>query len=184
MHKQLVSAEAMRKLQPKIDELKKKYAGDKERQQQEMMRLYQTEKVNPFGGCLPMLVQLPVWFALYAVLRNSFDLYRAPFIGPLWTDLTLKDPTFIIPVLLVISQIITTKLQPQPMMDATQAKVMTFVMPVFFGAVMLAYPLGLTLYIFTNNVLSVMQQYGLRRYLERKGTITPIARRPALERRK
>lgn len=180
MHKSMVSQEAMRRLQPKMEALKKKYADDKEKLQIETMRLYQAEKVNPFGGCIPMLIQLPVWFALYAVLRNSFELYRAPFISPLWSDLTFKDPTYLIPVLLVVSQIITTKLQPQPMMDATQAKVMTFVMPVFFGAVMLAYPLGLTLYIFTNNVLTVAQQYGLRRFLEKRGTIA----RPALERRK
>lgn len=180
MHKSMVSQEAMRKLQPKMEAIKKKYAEDKERQQIETMRLYKEEKVNPFGGCIPMLIQLPIWFALYEVLRNSFELYRAPFLAPLWHDLTFKDPTYVIPVLLVISQIITTKLQPQPMMDATQAKVMTFVMPIFFGAVMLNYPLGLNLYIFTNNVLTVAQQYGLRKYLEKRGTVG----QPALERRK
>lgn len=180
MHKSMVSQEAMRKLQPKLEAIKKKYKEDKERQQIETMRLYKEEKVNPFGGCIPMLIQLPIWFALYEVLRNSFELYRAPFLAPLWHDLTFKDPTYVIPVLLVISQIVTTKLQPQPMMDATQAKVMTFVMPVFFGAVMLAYPLGLNLYIFTNNVLTVAQQYGLRRFLEKKSAVG----RPALERRK
>ena len=180
IHKSMVSQEAMRKLQPKMEALKKKYKDDKERQQIETMRLYKEEKVNPFGGCIPMLIQLPIWFALYEVLRNSFELYRAPFLAPLWHDLTFKDPTYVIPVLLVISQILTTKLQPQPMMDATQAKVMTFVMPVFFGAVMLNYPLGLNLYIFTNNVLTVAQQYGLRKYLEKRSAVGA----PALERRK
>ena len=166
-HRGLVSQEAMKKVQPKVNEIRKKYAEDKERQQMEIMRLYQAEKVNPFGGCLIMLIQLPIWWALYSALRNSFALYHEPFISPLWTDLTFKDPTYLLPVLLGVTQILTMRLQPQTL-DAAQAKMMTYVMPIFFTLIMVAYPLGLTLYIVTNNVLTVGQQWWLKRWMERK----------------
>jgi YidC/Oxa1 family membrane protein insertase len=170
-HKQMVSAEAMKKLQPKMEELKKKYAEDRERQNLEMMKLYQQEKVNPLGGCLPILVQLPVWAGLFTTLRNSFELYGEPFINPMWTDLTYKDPTYILPLALGVTMLVTQMLQPQ-MMDAAQARIMTWVMPIFFTAIMLNYPAGLTLYIFTNNLLTIAQQYGLRKYLARKAATT------------
>jgi len=166
-HKSMVSAEAMKKLQPKVEELRKKYAQDKERQNLEMMKLYQEAKVNPLGGCLPMLLQMPVWFALFTTLRNTYDIYGEPFIPPLWMDLTYKDPTYILPTALGVTMIVTQRLQPQ-VMDAAQAKVMTYVMPVLFTGFMMNYPAGLTLYIFTNNLLSIAQQYGLRKYLEGK----------------
>jgi YidC/Oxa1 family membrane protein insertase len=170
-HKAMVSGEAMKKLQPKIEELRKKHGQDKERQNREMMKLYQEARVNPLGGCLPMLIQMPVWIALWQTLRNAYEIYSEPFIPPLWTDLTFKDPTYILPLALCITMIVTQKLQPQ-MMDATQAKVMTYVMPVFFTAIILNYPAGLSLYIFTNNILSIGQQYGLRKYLEKKSEVT------------
>jgi len=175
-HKAMVSGEAMKKLQPKIEEIRKKFAEDKERQNLETMKMYQEAKVNPLGGCLPMLVQMPVWIALFTTLRNSYEIYGEPFIRPFWTDLTYKDPTYILPLLLCITMIVTQKLQPQ-MMDATQAKVMTYVMPVFFTAIILNYPAGLSLYIFTNNVLSIAQQYGLRKYLEKKGIAQKVERK-------
>jgi len=167
-HKAMVSGEAMKKLQPKIEEIRRKYAQDKERQNLETMKLYQEAKVNPLGGCLPMLVQMPVWIALFTTLRNSYEIYGEPFIPPIWVDLTYKDPTYILPLLLCVTMIVTQKLQPQ-MMDAAQARVMTYVMPVFFTAIILNYPAGLSLYIFTNNVLSIVQQYGLKKYLEKRG---------------
>ncbi len=167
-HKAMVSGEAMKKLQPKIEEIRKKFPEDKELQNRETMKLYQEAKVNPLGGCLPMLIQMPVWIALFTTLRNSYEIYGEPFIRPIWSDLTYKDPTYILPLLLCITMIVTQKLQPQ-MMDAAQAKVMTYVMPIFFTAIILNYPAGLSLYIFTNNVLSIAQQYGLRKYLEKKG---------------
>ncbi|MFL5318174.1 MAG: membrane protein insertase YidC [Myxococcaceae bacterium] len=166
-HKSMVAAENMKKLQPKMDEIRKKYAEDKERQNQEMMKLYQEQKVNPFGGCLPMLLQMPIWIALFTTLRNSFEIYQEPFVVPFITDLTFKDPTYLMPLLLGVTMIVTQRLQPQ-MMDAQQAKIMTWVMPIFFTAIMLNYPAGLTLYIFTNNVLSIVQQWGLKRYIARK----------------
>ena len=167
-HKAMVSGEAMKKLQPKIEEIRKKFPEDKELQNRETMKLYQEAKVSPLGGCLPMLIQMPVWIALFTTLRNSYEIYGEPFIRPIWSDLTYKDPTYILPLLLCITMIVTQKLQPQ-MMDAAQAKVMTYVMPIFFTAIILNYPAGLSLYIFTNNVLSIAQQYGLRKYLEKKG---------------
>ncbi|MFZ5471481.1 MAG: membrane protein insertase YidC [Myxococcota bacterium] len=167
-HKSMVSAEQMKKLQPRMEEIRKKFAEDRERQNLEIMKLYQEAKVNPLGGCLPMLFQLPVWAALFTTLRTSYELYREPFIAPLWTDLTYKDPIYFLPLALGVTMIVTQRLQPQ-MMDATQAKIMTYVMPVFFTFIMLNYPAGLTLYIFTNNLLSIAQQYALRKYLEKKG---------------
>ncbi|OJT16803.1 hypothetical protein BO221_47720 [Archangium sp. Cb G35] len=166
-HRSMVSMEAMKKLQPRVEELRKKYADDRERQNTEMMKLYQEAKVNPLGGCLPMLIQMPVWIALFTALRNSYDIYQEPFFGPVWRDLTFKDPTYILPLALGISMIITQKLQPQ-MGDPTQAKIMTWFVPILFTATLLNYPAGLALYIFTNNILSIAQQYGLRKWLESK----------------
>ncbi len=171
-HRSMVSAEAMKKLQPQMEVIRKKFAEDKERQNMEMMKLYQEAKVNPLGGCLPLLFQLPIWAALYTTLRTSYDLYGEPFINPMWADLTYKDPTYVLPLALGVTMVLTQRLQPQ-MMDATQAKVMTYGMPVFFTAFMLNYPAGLALYIFTNNLLSIAQQYALRRYLERTGQAAP-----------
>jgi YidC/Oxa1 family membrane protein insertase len=167
-HKSMVSMEAMKKLQPRVDEIRKKYADDRERQNMEMMKVYQENKVNPLGGCLPMLIQMPVWIALFAALRNSYDIYQEPFFGPVWRDLTYKDPTYLLPLALGVSMIITQKLQPQ-MGDPTQAKIMTWFVPIIFTLTLFNYPAGLALYIFTNNILSIAQQYGLRKWLEKRG---------------
>jgi YidC/Oxa1 family membrane protein insertase len=166
-YKSMVGMEAVKELQPKMEEIKKKYADDREKMNMEVMKLYQQAKVNPLGGCLPLLVQMPVWIALFTSLRNSFDIYWEPFFGPVWTDLTYKDPTYLLPLALGVSMIITQKMQPQ-MMDAAQARIMIWVMPIIFTATLLQYPAGLSLYIFTNNLLSIGQQYGLRKWLDRK----------------
>jgi YidC/Oxa1 family membrane protein insertase len=171
-HKAMLSAENMKKLQPKMEEIRQKYADDKEKQNLETMKLYQSEKVNPLGGCLPLLVQLPIWAALFTTLRTSYDLYGAPFVGPVWTDMTMKDPTYILPLALGVTMFITQKLQPQ-MMDPAQAKMFLYFMPIFFTVIMLAYPAGLSLYIFTNNLLSIAQQFALRRYLKARGLAAP-----------
>ncbi|NNC08463.1 membrane protein insertase YidC [Corallococcus exiguus] len=165
-YRSMVSMEAVKVLQPKMEEIRKKFADDKERQNMEIMKLYQEAKVNPLGGCLPLLIQMPVWIALFTSLRNSFEIYGEPFFGPIWRDLTYKDPTYILPLALGVSMIITQKMQPQ-MMDAAQARMMTWVMPVIFTFTLLQYPAGLSLYIFTNNVLSIGQQWGLRKWLDR-----------------
>ena len=179
-HRAMVGQEAMKKLQPKIEEVKKKFPEDKERQQMEMMKAYQEAGVNPFGSCLMILVQLPVWAALFTTLRNSYELYGVPFTSHFLTDLTIKDPTYLLPVLLGVSQIITSKLQP-PALDPAQQRMMVWFMPIFFTVIMLNYPAGLLLYIFTNNLLTVVQQAVLRRMVG--STPTPPLK-PALEKRK
>jgi YidC/Oxa1 family membrane protein insertase len=165
-HRAMVSAESMKKLQPHMEALRKKYPDDREKQNQEMMKLYQEQKVNPLGGCLPLILQLPIWGALFTTLRTSYELYGEPFWG-VWSNLTTKDVTYILPMMLGVTMIVTQRLQPQ-MMDKQQAFLMTWVMPVFFTAIMMNYPSGLALYIFTNNILSIVQQYALRRHLANK----------------
>jgi YidC/Oxa1 family membrane protein insertase len=179
-HRAMVGQEAMKKLQPKIEEVKRKFPEDKERQQMEMMKAYQEAGVNPFGSCLMILVQLPVWAALFTTLRNSYELYGEPFTSHFLTDLTIKDPTFILPVLLGVSQIITSKLQP-PALDPAQQRMMVWFMPIFFTVIMLNYPAGLLLYIFTNNILTVAQQAVLRRIV---GSAPTPPLKTALEKRK
>lgn len=176
-HRAMVSAESMKKLQPEMEKIKAKYPDDREKQQLEQMRLYQEAKVNPLGGCLPLLVQLPIWAALFTTLRTSYELYGEPFFG-VWGDLTYKDPTYLLPLALGITMIVTQRLQPQMMTDPSQAFLITWVMPIFFTVIMLNYPAGLALYIFTNNLLSIAQQFALRKYLERTGQAAPkVARK-------
>jgi YidC/Oxa1 family membrane protein insertase len=153
--KSVASMNEMRKLQPEIEKLKEKFGSDREKLNVATMQLYQQHKVNPLGGCLPMLLQLPIWFALYATLQTSVELYREPF---LWMkDLTRHDPYFILPIAMGISSFAMQKISPQPA-DSTQAKMMLYFMPGFFTILMLFVPGGLTLYIFVNNVLSIAQQ--------------------------
>jgi YidC/Oxa1 family membrane protein insertase len=186
-YRSMVSMEQVKKLQPRMEEIKKKFADNREQQNLEIMKLYQEAKVNPLGGCLPLLIQMPVWIALFTALRNSFDIYGEPFIGPIWRDLTYKDPTYLLPLALGVSMVITQKMQPQ-MMDAAQAKIMTWFLPIVFTATLLQYPAGLSLYIFTNNILSIAQQYGLRKWLDRNkpqtGGGTPAVMATAGGRRK
>ncbi len=165
--KQLESMEGMRALQPKMNELAKKYADDKEKLNLERMRLFQEHKINPLGGCLPLLIQMPVWIALYRTLQSSFELYREPCSFTWLTDLTAADPYYILPIVMGATMFITQKMQPQ-MGDPTQARFMLYFMPIFFTVIMLNIPSGLTLYIFTNNLLSIAQQKYLQRQLARK----------------
>jgi YidC/Oxa1 family membrane protein insertase len=159
--KSVRSMNEMRKLQPEIEKLKAKYGSDRDKLNMATMQLYQQHKVNPLGGCLPMLLQLPIWFALYATLQTSVELYREPF---LWMhDLTQKDPYFILPVAMGLSSFLMQKISPQPA-DNAQAKMMLYFMPLIFTVMMLSVPGGLTLYIFVNNVLSIaQQQYMMKR---------------------
>lgn len=170
-HRMMVSAEKMKKLQPRMAEIKKRYPDDKEKQNQEMIRLYQEEKMNPFGGCLAMLVQLPIWGGLFTTLRTSYEIYSEPFL--IWNDLTTKDPTYLLPILLAVTMIATQRLQPQVIMDSSQAFMMTWIMPVVFAWLMFGYPAGLVLYMITNSLLSIAQQMALRRYLQRKEAAAP-----------
>ncbi len=161
-HKSMKSMQEMQRIQPQLDEMKKKYAGDTQRQNLEQMKLFKEHGVNPMGSCLPMLIQMPIWFALYTTLQVSVELYNAPFIPGWIDDLTGKDPYYILPVAMGITMILTQVLTPSPMSNPSQ-KTMGYVMSGFFSLLMLTLPSGLTLYIFINNVLSIAQQMYLRR---------------------
>ena len=153
----------MRKLQPEMARLKELYGDDRSKLSQEMMGFYKKEKVNPMGGCLPILIQMPVFIALYWVLSESVELRHAPWI--LWiTDLSVKDPFYVLPVLNGISMFVTTLLQPEPP-DPTQAKVMK-IMPVAFSFMFAFFPAGLVLYWTVNSVLSILQQWYITRRID------------------
>lgn len=150
------SMNALKRLQPRINQLKEQFGDDKTKFTQATIDLYKKEKVNPMSGCLPILVQIPVFFALYWVLIESVQLRQAPWI--LWIhDLTQKDPFYVLPVLMGISMFLQQRLSPPPP-DPMQAKVMLF-MPVVFTALFLSFPAGLMLYWFVNNTLSFLQQW-------------------------
>jgi YidC/Oxa1 family membrane protein insertase len=150
----------MRKLQPRITQLRERYASDKARMNQAMMELYKTEKINPLGGCLPILVQIPVFIALYWVLLESVELRQAPFV--LWLDdLSEHDPFFVLPLLMGGSMFIQQRLNPAPP-DPIQAKVM-MMLPLVFTFLFLFFPSGLVLYWFVNNILSIAQQWVITR---------------------
>lgn len=165
--RQMRSMEAMRALQPKIEALRKEFAGDDQRVSLETMKLYQQAGVNPLGGCLPMLLQMPIWWGLYRTLEYAFDLYRQPLIPQWISDLSAHDPIYLLPILVGASMYITQKMTPASGMDPAQQKVMQVFMPGFFTFVMLNLPSGLNLYIFVNNLLSIAQQLLIRRQMER-----------------
>lgn len=162
--KSMKSMEEMRKLAPEIAALKKKFGDDREKLNVETMKLYQQHKVNPLGGCLPMLIQMPIWLALYTTLQTSVELYNEPFIAGWISDLTSKDPYYALPLVMGVTMFITQRMQPMQM-DATQQKIMLYMMPIFFTFIMLQLPAGLTLYIFVNNLLSIAQQMVLRKQM-------------------
>lgn len=146
----------MKVVTPKMTALKEKYKNEPQKLNQAMMELYKTEKINPLGGCLPMLIQMPIFLALFWVLQASVEMRGAPWVG--WiTDLTKPDPFFILPVLYAISMYITTKLNPAPA-DPIQAKMMLF-MPLAFSVMFIFFPSGLVLYWVVNNILSIGQQW-------------------------
>ena len=146
---------ALKDLQPQMTALKKKYASDKEQLNRELLNLYRTYKVNPLGGCLPMLVQFPIFIAFYWVLLGSIELRHTPFM--LWMkDLSAYDPYYITPVLMGASMFITQKMTPTTG-DPTQAKMM-LAMPIVFTFMFLKFPLGLVIYWLVNNILQIFQQ--------------------------
>lgn len=158
------SMKAMRRmaeLKPKIDEIRERYKDDKAKMNQAIMDLYKREKVNPLGGCLPMLLQMPIWIALYRTIYGAVDLYQAPLF--LWIkDLSAPDPYFVLPLLLGVLMFIQQKMTPSTG-DQTQARVMQWMMPIMFTAFMLFLPSGLVFYILVNTVLSIGHQWILRR---------------------
>jgi YidC/Oxa1 family membrane protein insertase len=154
----------MRKLAPRLQALKERYGDDKQKLNQAMMDMYKTEKVNPLGGCLPVLVQIPVFIALYWVLLESVEMRQAPFM--LWiNDLSAKDPYFVLPLIMGVTMLIQQKLNPAPM-DPIQAKVM-MILPVVFTVFFAFFPAGLVLYWVVNNTLSIAQQWVITRRVER-----------------
>lgn len=154
------SMSAMRKLQPKMQQLRERFGDDRQKLSRATMELYKKEKINPLGGCLPILVQIPVFLALYWVLLESVELRQAPFI--LWIhDLSTPDPYYVLPILMGISMFIQQKLSPPPP-DPAQAKVM-LIMPLVLTLFFLNFPAGLVLYWFVNNTISVIQQWVIMR---------------------
>ena len=150
------SMDKMQKIQPKLKAIREKYKDDSQKANLETMALMKEEKVNPVGGCLPMLLQLPIFFAFYRVLSESIVMYQAPFMW--WiTDLSLKDPYYVLPVLMGLTMFIQQKLTPTAL-EPMQQKVMLF-MPVIFSVFMISLPSALTLYIFVSTLFGVLQQY-------------------------
>src|SRR5690554_6831334 len=153
----------MRRVAPKLQALREQYGDDRQKMSQGMMELYKKEKINPLGGCLPILVQMPVFIALYWTLMESVEMRQAPWLG--WiTDLSLKDPYFILPILMGASMFIQQQLNPTPP-DPMQAKVMKM-LPIIFTFFFLWFPAGLVLYWVVNNILSIAQQWYITRQIE------------------
>ena len=153
----------MRAVSPKLQALKEQFGDDRQKMSQAMMELYKKEKINPLGGCLPILVQMPVFLALYWVLLESVEMRQAPWM--FWiTDLSIKDPFFLLPIIMGATMFIQQHLNPTPP-DPMQAKVMKM-MPIIFTFFFLWFPAGLVLYWVVNNVLSIAQQWYITRQIE------------------
>jgi YidC/Oxa1 family membrane protein insertase len=168
--KSMKSMAEMRKLQPEIEKLREKFKEDKEQLNLAVMKMYQEHKVNPLGGCLPLLLQMPVFFSLWGALQTSVELYREPF---LWIkDLSIHDPIYVLPLVMGVSMFAMQKFSPQPA-DGAQAKVLLWFMPIFFTFIMFQLPAGLALYSVVNNLLSIAQQQVL---LNRMGGPIPAAK--------
>ena len=156
----------MKTLGPRLQRMKEQYGDDKMKMQQAMMDLYKREKVNPLGGCLPILIQIPVFIALYWVLLGVVEMRGAPWLG--WIhDLSVKDPYYILPLIMGATSFIQTKLNPAPP-DPIQAKVM-MMMPILFTFMFLWFPAGLVLYWVVNNTLSIAQQWQINRMIDAGG---------------
>jgi len=170
-YKSYKSMQGMKEIQPKVAVIQTKYKEDRERLNKELMKLYREHKVNPVGGCLPMVLQMPVFVALFNILYMTIDLRQAPFI--LWiTDLSAQDPFYILPILMGVSMVVQQKIMPTTM-DPTQAKMM-LLLPVFLTFLFVTFPAGLVLYWLTNNVLTITQQFVTDRYIfKRVGAPSP-----------
>jgi YidC/Oxa1 family membrane protein insertase len=156
----------MRRVTPKLNDIKERYADDKQKQSQMMMELYKKEKINPMGGCLPIFIQMPVFISLYWVLMESVEIRHAPFFA--WIqDLSAMDPYYILPLIMGVSMFAQQKLSPQAFTDPMQQKIMQY-MPVMFTFFFLWFPSGLVLYWVVNNVLSIAQQYVITKRIEAK----------------
>jgi YidC/Oxa1 family membrane protein insertase len=174
--KSLLSAKKMQKLGPKMAAIRKKYEGDKQRQSAETMNLYKAHGVSPFGGCLPSLIQMPIWIALYSTLNYAVELYRSPFIFHI-KDLTAKDPFYVTPLLMGGVMFIQMKMSPTSP-DNQQQAMMAIMMPVMFTAFSLVLPSGLAVYMLTSYLIGILQQLWIN-HLDRKANApAPAPARP------
>jgi YidC/Oxa1 family membrane protein insertase len=165
----------MKIIAPKMKALQEQYANDKQALQIKMMEMYKTEKINPLGGCLPILVQIPVFIALYWVLLSAVELRQAPWI--LWIhDLSAPDPYFVLPVIYAVTAYLQVKLSPTPITDPVQARVMQ-IMPIAFSVLFIFFPSGLVLYWLVNNILQIGQQWQMNRLLEREAAAKAAKKR-------
>jgi YidC/Oxa1 family membrane protein insertase len=154
----------MKLITPRMTKIRQMYENDRAKMNQAMMELYKTEKINPLGGCFPILVQIPVFISLYWVLLAAIELRHAPFV--LWIhDLSAQDPYYVLPILMTVSMVLQTKMNPVPP-DPVQAKVMQF-MPFVFSVFFFFFPAGLVLYWLVNNILSILQQWQIQRMFNR-----------------
>nr|WP_319555417.1 membrane protein insertase YidC [uncultured Vibrio sp.] len=167
---QYTSMAKMRMLQPKLQAMRERIGDDRQRMSQEMMELYKKEKVNPLGGCLPLILQMPIFISLYWALMESVELRHSPFFG--WIhDLSAQDPYYILPLLMGASMFMIQKMSPTTVTDPMQQKIMTF-MPVMFTFFFLFFPSGLVLYWLVSNVVTLIQQTLIYKGLEKKGLHT------------
>jgi len=174
-HASARSMAKMKVIAPKLKSLQEQYANDKQQLQVKMMEMYRQEKINPLGGCLPILVQIPVFLALYWVLLNAVELRNAPWI--LWIkDLSAPDPYFVLPVIYAVTAYLQVKLSPTPISDPVQAKVMQ-IMPIAFSVMFVFFPSGLVLYWLVNNSLQIFQQWHMNRVLEKEAALAAARRR-------
>lgn len=163
-YKSYKSMKQMQVIQPKVLAVQEKFKDDRDRLNKELIKLYRDHKVNPVGGCLPMVLQMPVFVALFNILYMTIDLRQAPFM--LWiTDLSVQDPYYVLPLIMGATMVIQQKITPTTM-DPTQAKIM-LILPVFMTFLFINFPAGLVLYWLTNNVLTILQQFGTDRYMFR-----------------
>jgi YidC/Oxa1 family membrane protein insertase len=177
--KQMRSMERLRRVQPQMKAIQEKYADDRQKQSEELMRLYRVEKVNPLGGCFPMLLQLPVFIGLFYALRSSIELRHAPFFG--WiTDLSAPESLFeipglgipvrVLPLVMGATMFLQQKITPMQTPDPAQAKMMMTVMPVMMTVLFYQFPSGLVLYWMLSNVLAILHQLWLGRNMGPPGS--------------
>lgn len=173
-NKSMRSMREMSKLKPKVEEIQKKYKDDRQKAQVEIMGLYKAHGVNPLSGCLPMVLQMPIWIALYQTLRVAAELFQAPFIPGWIDDLTAPDHYYVLPVLLMGMMFVQAKLTPSTA-DSMQQKMMQYGLPLVFGVFGFFFPAGLTLYIFTNTFLTALHHLWLRRNEHHHGAVAAAA---------
>ncbi len=163
---QLKTTVAMRRVKPQVDAINEQYKDDMMQKNLALQELYRREGIRPLIGCLPLMLQMPVWFALYQALSSAVELYRTPFLFPLIPDLTHADPYHVIPIVLGASSFLQQKMMPPQGMDPQQAKMMLYMMPAIFTVMMFFMPAGLGVYMLTNTWLGIVQQWGVEKWVQ------------------